>query len=165
MSRLFYFASDMELSEQPNPYLNYLSVNEALSLGLEINKDLLNEDISYDEPGVITYCEDEKNFSYPVFYQLDPKDLFDYIGTSKEHCVALQWEYSDDTVNVVLDYIKKQLEKVPYIEMWSVWLGNVPEDVNTVSTMSELSVDELTVSMLRDFYTSHNDYRCLVITR
>ena len=60
LSYLYYFASDNELNEQPNPYIKLLSINEALELGIEVDLDMFENDIDRDEPDVILYCDDKE---------------------------------------------------------------------------------------------------------
>lgn len=69
MSRLYYFASDTILKEQPNPYVKLLSVNQALEMEVEVDLDMYEDDFDKDEPDVILFCEDETKLEYPNIFR------------------------------------------------------------------------------------------------
>lgn len=76
--------------------------------------------------------------------------------------MELQWYYSVDTVDVVLDYIHNHMREAQELELWSVWLGygELPSRKN-----SRCKVSELTVGRLKEFYKSNLDLHCLTIVR
>ncbi len=163
MSRLNYFASDTVLVEQSNPYVRLLSVNQALELGIEVQLDLFDDDFDKDEPDVIMFCADETKFEYPNIYSINKEEYYDDIGTSKQFCTELQWNYSDYTVDVVLKYIQNHMKIASELELWSVWLGGEELPTNMKKTQCKLS--DLTVERLKKFYISELDYHCLVVVK
>jgi hypothetical protein len=161
MSKLNYFASDTVLEEQPNPYISLLSVNQALELGIEVKLDMFDVDFDKDEPDVILFCADETKFEYPNIYTINKEEYYDDIGTSKQFCTALEWNYSEDTVYTVLKYIQNHMKIASELELWSVWLGGEEIPPNVKKMRCKLS--DLTVERLKKFYISELDFQCLVI--
>jgi hypothetical protein len=162
MSRLYYFASDSVLEEQPNPYVRLLSVNQALEMGVEVNLDMFGDDFDKDEPNVILFCEDETKFEYPNIYDIDKNDFYDDIGTTKQYCTALEWDYSDTTVDVILKYIQNHMKMASELELWSVWLGygDIPSRKKIQCKAYNLTVDKL-----KEIYNSEMDLYCLTVVR
>lgn len=162
MSRLYYFASDTILIEQPNPYVKLLSVNQALEQGIEVELDMFDDGFDKDKPNVILYCADEKQFEYPNIFSIRKEEYYDDIGSSKQFCTALEWNYSEDTVPIVLEYMKNHMITASEIELWSVWLGG--EEITTNVKKMRCKLSDLTVERLKKFYISELDYQCLVVT-
>lgn len=161
MSRLNYFASDTILMEQPNPYVRLLSVNQAMELGIEVELDLFDVNFDKDEPNVILYCADETKFEYPNIYSISKEEYYDDIGTSKQFCTVLEWNYSEDTVDVVLKYIQNHMKIASELELWSVWLGG--EELPTNIKKMQCKLSDLTVERLKKLYISELDFQCLVV--
>ncbi len=163
MSRLNYFASDTVLEEQPNPYVKLLSVNQASELGVEVDLNLFGDNFDKDKPDVILFCADKAKFEYPNIYSIHKEEYYDDIGTSKQFCTALEWNYSDDTVDVILRYIRNHMEIASELELWSVWLGSEDIPINVKKMKCKLS--DLTVERLKKFYVSELDFQCLMVVK
>ena len=161
MSRLTYFASDTYLEEQHNPYVKLLSVNQALEMGLKVNLSVFGDGFDRDKPNVILHCDDMVKFEYPNIFSINKDEFYDDIGTVKHYCTSLEWNYSDDTVEVVLGYIQNHLKTAPEIELWSVWLGG--EDISANVKKMQCRINDLTVERLKKFYTSELEYQCLLV--
>ncbi len=161
MSRLTYFASDTCLEEQHNPYVKLLSVNQALELGLKIELSMFGDDFDRDKPNVILHCDDMVKFEYPNIFSINKDGFYDDIGTSKRFCTGLEWNYSDDTVEVVLRYIQNHLKTASEIELWCVWLGG--EDIPTHVKKTQCQIDDLTVERLKKFYVSEAGNQWLLV--
>lgn len=163
MSRLYYFASDNVLAEQPNPYMKRLSINQALEMGIEIDLELFEDNFNKDELDVILFCADQVNFGYPNIFSIKKESYYGEFGTSKQFCTALEWDYSDDTVDVVLKYIQSHLRTASELELWSVWLEN--NEIPTYMKKTICKVSNLTIDRLKQFYTSELDFECLIVVR
>ncbi len=163
MSRLYYFASDEALEEQHNPYVKLLSVNQALELGVTVDLDLFGDNFDKDKPEVILFCEDEAKFEYPNIFSINKEKYYDDIGTSRQFCTALEWNYSEDTVDVIIKYIENHLKTAPELELWNVWLGSDEIPANGKKTFCKVS--NLTTGRLKEFYNSELDFQCLTIVR
>lgn len=161
MSVLYYFAADIPLEEQPNPYICLLSVNQALERGIELDLEML-EGIDRDKPETVLYCESKEKFAYPSFFSIQKEDFYEDIGTKKMFCIKMQWDFAEDTAPVVLDYIRRQMETCTELEIWSIWLGS-EEGVPRQMKKPVYSIDELSVNILREFYRQEGDYRCMVV--
>ncbi|MBN7772307.1 hypothetical protein [Clostridium aminobutyricum] len=83
------------------------------------------------------------------------------IGTEKQFCTALEWNYSDDTVDIVLKYIQNYLETASELELWSIWLGNEESPINIKKTLCKVS--DLTTDRLKEFYNNESDFQCLTV--
>jgi len=163
MSRFHYFASDTVLEERKNPYIEMLSVNQALEKGIDVKLDWFGVGFDRDKPGVILFCAEEDKMGYPNIYTFQKDDYYDRIGTEKTFCAALEWSWSEENIKVVLDYIRSQMEETEELEIWSVWLGNdvIMENVEK----SVYKMNELSVEVLKNFYESQQDYKCISVHR
>lgn len=160
MSRLYYFASDNILEEQPNPYVKLLSVNQTLEMGVDVNVDMFGEYFDKDKPNVILFCEDETQIEYPNIFSINKNDFYDDIGTTKQYCTALEWNYSDATVDVILKYIQNHMKVSPELELWSVWLGYA--DITSMKSI-KCKANNLTADKLKEIFTSELDFYCLTV--
>lgn len=163
MSRLYYFASDDVLAEQHNPHVKSLSINQALEMGINVNFEYFGNDFDKDQPGAILFCATEAEFGYPNIFTINKEKFYDDIGTKKQFCVGLQWHYSDDTVEVILQYIQKHLETASEIEVWSVWLGIEDSAINIKKSLCKLR--DLTIDKLIEFYNYDSDFQCLTVVK
>ena len=163
MSWLHYFASDTVLEERKNPYIEMLSVNQALEKGVDVKLDWFGAGFNRDKPGVILYCEEEEKLGYPNIYAFQRDEYFDDIGTKKQFCTALEWACSEENIKVVLEYIQSQMKVTEELEIWCVWLGN---DVITERIQRQIcKKGELTLEKLKCFYESKQDYKCILVRK
>lgn len=149
------------MQEQPNPYVKLLSVNQALEQGVEVDLEVFSDGFDRDKPEVILYCEDYTKFAYPNIYSIDKETFFDDIGTRKKYCTALEWDYSENTVDVVLNYIKDHMNTASELELWNVWLGHGELPANIKKRKCKLC--DLTAQQLKEFYESELDYQCIQV--
>ncbi len=163
MSWLHYFASDTVLEERKNPYIEKLSVNQALEKGIDVKLDWFADGFDRDKPEVILYCAEEDKLEYPNIYDFSKDEYYDDIGTEKQFCTELQWVCSDENIKVVLDYIQSQMEIAEELEIWSVWLGNDAIKERTEKQICKIS--ELSLEKLKSFYESKVDYKCIVVSK
>ena len=162
MSRLYYFASDIVLEEQPNPYVRLLSVNQALEIGIEVDLNMFGNGFDKDTPNVILFCTNETQLEYPNIFSINKKDFYDDIGTTKQYCTELQWNFSYANVDVVLKYIQNHMEKALELELWSVWMGD--GDIHT-REKTQCKASDLTIDRLKNFYANQVDFHCLTVVR
>lgn len=163
MSWLHYFASDTVLEERKNPYIEKLSVNQALKKGIDVKLDWFADGFDRDKPDVILYCAEEDKLEYPNIYAFSKDEYYDDIGTEKQFCTALEWSCSEENIKVVLEYIRSQMEVAEEIEIWSVWLGN--DAIKERVKKHRYRISELTIERLKCFYKSKVDYKCIVVSR
>ena len=162
MSYLTYFAADKPLEERPNPFVETLSINQALKLGIELDLELL-ADIDRDEPEVILFCEDESKMSYPNIYRFEARDYYDEIGTRKAFTVGVDHgELTTENLAALAHYANDALKENLQIELWSVWLDG---DDAVLSAKKSAVAGELTVQRLQEFFDDPVENKCLTITR
>lgn len=162
MSYLTYFAADKPLVERPNPFVETLSINEALKLGIELDLELLAE-IDRDEPEVILFCEDEAKMSYPNIYHFEADDYLDELGTTKPFTVGVDHgELTTEDLGALADYARHALQDHLQIELWSVWLGSGDGVANV---QRSAVIGEVTAQRLAEFFEDPAENKCLTITR
>jgi hypothetical protein len=63
------------------------------------------------------------------------------------HSVLL-WKYSETRALELIAYIVDHLKTAPDIEVWSIWLGEIDEEIAPI--IKKIHFDELTVSILNE---------------
>lgn len=162
MSLYYLFASDTPLKEAKNPYLQLLSVNEAIKKGLDIDTSIFEEGFDYNKPEMILYVEKEENFYYPNIYLVDKKDYCEEIETIKQYIAVLESDGQKAYMDVLLSYIKEHLKTSKSIELWKVWIGTSREVFHP--TYNKISLSFLTNDILYQLFCDENEYICLEIT-
>lgn len=162
MSKVRYFASDAPLKEKKNPYVNTYSINQAVSVGIDLDMDLL-DGIDKDEPDMILWMESEDCAEFPSIWTTEPyseapkseKKYYAEIGGSPDKDLKGIVEYIQDHMK------KKKGENTRDLELWYVWLGNDEEDI----IEKTYGLRELTEEALNEiFLDDDNDYK-IIITR
>lgn len=158
MSRLLYFASDETLKESPNPYIEYLSINEAIEKGGEFDLELLGH-IDRDAPGAVLWAEDEEKLEYPEIRIMH--DYGEQIGTEKRYRMEVDGSVRENNIECILEYINEHVANRKEIEFWKIWLGE-EEKLNQVKK-TEYALSEITTKMLLRFIESDRYPDCMVI--
>ncbi|MDO5294272.1 MAG: hypothetical protein Q4F05_16160 [bacterium] len=161
MSRFLYVASDHQMEEQPNPYVEVLSINEAIEKGLELELDMFNQSVDRDKPGVILWVEDEEKLEVPEFCDIENKEYYDEIITKKPYCIEVQGNIRESNADIVVSYIKKNVEKGQELEFWKVWLDEeIRPDFHDIEL---ISINDLTNEKLLEVINSQTYPMCLRI--
>ncbi len=150
----------------------------------------------------LTYVAGETSFqkvTNEMWYQgevqvlpFEQESILDDIYTTKAYCAYLEWEYTDERAQQIIDYITAYLQSVEEIELWKIWLGGAWEgrdrearpNMKSSRTRDEedwadwdewkqhkvenrnLSLHQLDGQILREFFaTDYSRQRCLVIHR
>jgi hypothetical protein len=135
MSVFTYFAADFPLEDRKNSHNKFLSVNEALDLGIEVGEELLASNIDRDEPGIMLWCDreiiiDTKSHSIDdgnddddfIIFQIDKS--WDDIYTDKQYLACLECSsFTTGRTKQIIDYIGRQLQHADEIEFWYIWMG------------------------------------------
>ena len=141
MSSLFFLASDTPFKKLLNPHEKIISINEALTLGVEIPDYALNMDLARDKP-ILLYmdreikCHPDTNeiedgnfdddFSIRPF---SPEKVFG-IHTEKNYCAKLEWHrYTEGRAENIIAYIREHLQTANELELWHVWLDDAETPV------------------------------------
>jgi hypothetical protein len=149
MSVCTFIAADIALDEIKNPHYKLLSINEALAMGLKVDKIILHSDTDRDEPGVILWSDTKVVFdvkkgalfdgnaedNFALYTMNAPQDYCD-----KPYAVYLEWNYyTEERANRIIAYIKDILKKTDCVEIWNVWLDY---DTPVVKTAT-ISIEDL----------------------
>ena len=156
MSYLVALASDMPLETLPNPHMKMLSVNEALEQGIEVPKSMLMDyEIDHDDPGMIMWSDIEPHIDIEkgIFDIPDPDDNFDIwpidtgddLQSKKPYLAAVEWSRCTPARGeMLLDYIRRHLDKAEEVELWHTWMGgNGEEEYPPLVKSCEISLSEL----------------------
>ena len=153
MSHLVCLASDAPLPVLPNPHLKLLSVNEALSQGLDVPKSMLEDpEIDPDEPETFLWSDISIEINPETgevtpppedCWDIWPIECADHLQTSLPHLAEVEWpECTPGRAAVLADYIRRQLETAETVELWNFWDGS---DVElTCVHREEIRLAELT---------------------
>lgn len=134
MSSLLYIASDHPLREIPNPHEKWLSINEALAMGVDVPKHLQTSGIDRDWKHAIHWSDREVHIDldHGTVEDGDYDDDFsilplhptaDDIYTSKIHRAAIECLWTEGRARAVLIYLRDQLKSADEVELWHIWMG------------------------------------------
>lgn len=145
MSEFQFITSDHPLKEVENPYVEFLSINEAIKRGVVL-PDMLtdDEDLDRDEK-ILMNVEaeehlDEIEIKRDLYYDVANVEAY----SSKPHVVELRWRYSDTRAEQLVAYITDHLKTAEEVEIWKVW-----GDELTEPSVKSITRDELTIDALR----------------
>lgn len=153
MSSIFYIASDRPLPERENPHEKRLSVREALALGITDLPDfLLAKDFDQDKPGVILFADREiflradgtmEDGNFPDDFAIFPMEKERSMQTKKPYCAQIQWRFTKERAEGLIEYLKERLEETDTVELWTGWLdGSAIHPVRK----KEISIHALTTT-------------------
>lgn len=161
MSLYQFFASDYDLHEVENSYIEFMSINEAIRRGLHVEDFILNSDIDRDDKQVIMYCDDEEHLHEITLHkEILPGYANNY--TSKKYCSILSWRYNVRRAEQLIEYIKAHLMKSENIELWNTWMDEVKKPNITLC-----KIDKLTIEEIKNIWGNHRYVRpeCLLIEK
>ena len=135
MSHLVCLASDAPLPVLPNPHLKLLSVNEALSQGLDVPKSMLEDpEIDPDEPETFLWSDISIEINPETgevtpppedCWDIWPIDCADHLQTGLPYLAEVEWpECTPGRAAVLADYIRSHLETAERVELWNFWDGS-----------------------------------------
>ena len=178
MSQLIYIASNTLLPEVKNPHYKTLSVNEALSMGIEVDEVFLKPGYNRDEPDVILWSDTELIIDTDSgtvndgdfdddFAILRLSDATDDVYTEKKYRAYIEWDCTGGCAKNVIDYIRNQLKRTDEIELWHIWMGieERPRIRKRTISIDELTSDDVIELEATDVFSEPPIQYCLVITR
>ncbi|WP_214835372.1 hypothetical protein [Exiguobacterium sp. s36] len=145
MSEFQFITSDRPLKEVENPYIEFLSINEAIKKGVVL-PDILtdDEDLDRDEKILMNVESEEQldeiEIKRDLYYDAGNVEAY----SSKPHVVELRWRYSDVRAEQLMEYITDHLKMAKEVEIWKVWV-----DEQTEPSVQSIKLDELTIDALR----------------
>ncbi len=160
MSAYYFLASDFPIEEKENKLIEMLSIEEAISKGLE-------------PPSWLNSWENLKvsNMTKKVILRADSEECFGEIEvreqnasfqarqfTDKKYISAIDWRYTDARALQLIEYFKEHLKTSCEIEYWYNWLDEFTEPHYT-----NITVDALTTELLKSFTFNFDGSKCLRI--
>lgn len=145
MSEFQFITSTQSLQEVENPYVEFLSINEAIKKGV-ILPEMIAEDEELDRDAkILMNVEseeqlDEIEIKRDLYYDVENVEAY----SSKPHVVELRWRYSDARAEQLVEYITDHLKTADEVEIWKVWV-----DEQTEPNVQSINLDELTIDALR----------------
>ena len=156
MSYLTYIASDALLKQVVNPHYKQLSINEALEIGMDIPEFLLESGVDKNEPDILLWSDTEiiidieqHTFDDGGVYDdfaIFPIEKTADILSEKRFYACLEWQYTEERANKVVQYIKEHLEHTDEVEVWRIWMGS---DYPQRISKSRIPADKLTTEDVR----------------
>ena len=144
MSEFQFITSDHPLKEVENPYIQLLSINEAIKKGVVL-PDMLtdDEDLDRDEKILMNVESEEQldeiEIKRHLYYDVENVEAY----SSKSHVVELRWRYSDTRAEQLITYITDHLKTAEEVEIWKVWVDEQTEPSVKSITRDELAIDAL----------------------
>ncbi|OGX79887.1 hypothetical protein A6395_04605 [Exiguobacterium sp. SH31] len=145
MSEFQFMTSDRPLKEVENPFIEHLSINEAIKKGVVL-PEMLTEDEELDrDEKILMHVEseehlDEIEIKRDLYYDVTNVEAY----STKPHVAELRWRYSETRAEQLVDYIIDHLQTADEVEIWKVWV-----DEQTEPSVKTITRDELTIDALR----------------
>ncbi|TCI57259.1 hypothetical protein EVJ24_00340 [Exiguobacterium sp. SH1S21] len=144
MSEFQFIASNQPLQEVDNPYVEFLSINEAIKKGVVLPEMLTDdEELDRDEK-ILMHVEaeeqlDEIEVKRELYYAEENVEAY----SKKPHVAELRWRYTETRAQQLIDYITDHLKTADEVEIWKVWVDEQSESSVRSITLDELTIDEL----------------------
>lgn len=140
MSLFQFLASDKILEEIENPYVEFISVNEARERNIELADFILkNSKINRDEK-MIMVCDSEEHLDEPeIKHDMYYSHQYAQEYSKKQYFAELKWRYTNERAEQLHDYLIEQFKNVNEIEIWSIWL-----DDHEAARIRTINIGELT---------------------
>ena len=159
MSSYQFLASDHPFEKLENPFLERLSIREALERNMDIPAFMLENPDMDPEEKIVLICDTEEHLED---LELHPEEIsFPEVSarlTENPYVVELQWCYNKERAETLLGYIKKHLTSAENLEIFSLWL-----DEEDPPQRMEVTLDCLNLSHLSflDLSEGYQGPRCL----
>jgi hypothetical protein len=162
MSLFEFIASDKLLKEVKNPYVEFISINDALERNIEVADFMMNDNIDKDEKFIIFFESvehlEEIEIKHDMYYSSEYAKEY----SNKKYFSQLQWRYTEIRAKQLVDYLNEQLMSIDEIEIWSIWL-----DEHKSASIKSINANELSITDL-SFLDTSNGYekpKCLIIKK
>jgi hypothetical protein len=130
MSLFEFLASDKLLKEVKNPYVEFISINEALKRILVVADFMMNDKIfDKDEKSIMLCVSDEHLEEIEIKHDMYYSSEYTKEYSKKQYFSELQWSYTETRAKQLLDYLNEQLISIDEIEIWSIWLDCINKQV------------------------------------
>ena len=163
MSAYVFLATNYEMPEIDYTGKRYITVKEAIDLGITPNKWVPWEEL--DPNARVLFVGNEENLRELSITKDCFSDVSDY--TSYQFIYKVDFIYTESRTKQLLQYIKENMKEGQILEIWRVWLGH-EDDVLNIS-YTRYNYEELSLNDLMPLYNrEHEKYKlqnCLVIER
>jgi len=162
MSSYSFIATNFEIPEVDNTNVKYITVLEAIELGLKSSNLPFDE---MDPNAKVLLCENEDDLDELVI--TESTSFGDCGFTNHPFIYQIDFFYSIKRVNQFLEYLKENIKDGQLLEIWRVWISNNMDELNI--PFSRCSFEDLSLNHLIQMYDhQHKQYKeqyCLVIDR
>jgi hypothetical protein len=144
MSLFQFIASDVILNEAKNPYIEFISIKEAVKRNIKLADDMMNdEDIDKDKKDILFCDSDEHLYEINIFHDMYHSPVYAKEYSNKQHFSELQWHYTEKRAQQLINYLKEELKISDEIEIWSIWIDeHIPASTKSIS-INELSIKDI----------------------
>ncbi|MDF2905254.1 MAG: hypothetical protein K0R34_575 [Herbinix sp.] len=144
MSLFQFLASNTLLEEVRNPFIEFLSMNEAIRRNIEPGYIMVNDKEIDNDEKIMMICDSEEHLNeIIIFHDMYHSPIYAEEYSEKKYFAELQWQYSKERVNKLIDYLKDQLTFTDEIEIWSIWI-----DEHKPANIKSVNIDELNIKDL-----------------
>ena len=162
MSLLQFIASDEPLKNVENPYIKWISINQAIKNGYKVREELLeNPKLDKDDEKMLMFCDSMEHFEeLEIIKQETSRYTEQY--TKKKYCSEITWRYTDKRAKQLLEYIHNHLKGSNEIELWRIWM-----DDNSTPTIYKVVEEELRLKHIKKIFKQDgfNIPECVIITK
>jgi hypothetical protein len=163
MSLFQFLASDKLLKEVKNPYIEFISIKEALKRNIKLYDFIMNDTEIDKEDKIIMVCDSEEylqeiEINHDMYYSSEYAEEY----SNKQYFSELHWHYTEARAKQLVDYLRDQLKSSDEVEIWSIWL-----DEHKSASIKSINVNELSIADLKFLDTSdgYEKPKCLVIKK
>ena len=163
MSSFQFLASNKLLKEVKNPYIEIISINEALRRNMRIEESLMNN-INIDrDKEMLLFFDSEEHLG-----EMEIKNVMYYSSryaeeySNKQYFSELSWDYTEARAKQLVEYLKEQMNSLDEIEIWSIWL-----DEHKSASIKSVHINELSITDLEflNLLKGYETPKCLIIKR
>ncbi len=162
MSAYTFLATNYEMPEVDNAKAKYITVQEAIDLSIKpqwVPWEKMDPDVQ------ILYIENEEDLGELV---ISKETSYGDCGfTSYPFIYEINFRYSEFRTKQLLEYLKENIREGQIMELWRVWIGNEPDDLDVPYTRcmyKELSINHL-LPLYNWKHEKFKEQNCLVIER
>ena len=146
MSSYKFLASNVPLKEMKNPYIELLSIKEAIQRNLKIAQELLDNDSIDRDAKILLFCESSELFNEPEINE-DNESHYGRMYTKKKFISSIQWKYTEDRAVKLIDYIQEHLKQAEEIELWHTWMDDEQSPTENCINQKDLTVADIKSSI------------------
>lgn len=138
MSVYNFLASDSKIENIKNDKVLLFSIKEAKEKGISLNEKLIAR-IDENEKDVVLYFEKKEDlYEIEIISESNDMKIYSDDYTNKKYRCRLDWGYTEQRAQRLIEHIKKHLEKAEEIELWKIWLGEQEKPILKCCKLSEL---------------------------